>query len=158
MSRRQYTVEHCAIVVLAAGMSSRLGSPKQLLVYQGKSLLLHAVDIALQTTIRPVVVVIGANNDVVKREMEGIEVDVVDNKEWQEGMASSLRCGLVAVQKINGGGVGHKPCEKEIVFAGNVHLLLLQAGVYQLMYCWVVHIGLTHLLPSPKEGSGAFYL
>jgi molybdenum cofactor cytidylyltransferase len=96
-----YTVDHCAIVVLAAGMSRRLGSPKQLLVHQGRSLLRHAVDIALQTTMRPVVVVLGANNDLVKQELEGMEVEVVDNKEWQEGMASSLRCGLVAVQKMS---------------------------------------------------------
>ena len=63
MSRMYYTIEHCAIVVLAAGMSSRLGSPKQLLAYKGKSLLQHAVNIALQTKMRPVVVVVGANSD-----------------------------------------------------------------------------------------------
>jgi molybdenum cofactor cytidylyltransferase len=96
-----YTVEHCAIVVLAAGMSSRLGSPKQLLAYQGNSLLQHVVSIALQTTMRPVVVVVGANSDLVKKEIEGTGVVVVNNEEWQEGMASSLRCGLVAVQKIS---------------------------------------------------------
>jgi molybdenum cofactor cytidylyltransferase len=97
-----YTVEHCAIVVLAAGMSSRLGSPKQLLAYQGKSLLQHAVDTALQTTMRPVVVVVGANSDTVKKEIEEMKVEVADNSAWQEGMASSLRCGLATVQKING--------------------------------------------------------
>ena len=97
-----YTVDHCAIVVLAAGMSSRLGSPKQLLAYQGKSLLQHAVNMALQTTMRPVVIVVGANSDLVKKEIEGMEVVVVNNLAWQEGMASSLRCGLAAVQKMNG--------------------------------------------------------
>lgn len=95
----RYTVEHCAIIVLAAGRSSRLGSPKQLLVYQGKSLLQHAVNAALQTTMRPVIVVVGANCDVVKKELPGMNVEVVENERWKEGMASSLRCGLAVVQK-----------------------------------------------------------
>ena len=96
----RYTVEQCAIVVLAAGMSSRLGSPKQLLVYKGKSLLQHAADAALQTSMRPVVIVIGANSDTMKKQMEGMKVEIVENEGWQEGIASSLRCGLAAVQKI----------------------------------------------------------
>lgn len=94
-----YRVEHCAIVVLAAGMSSRLGNPKQLLIYHGKSLLKHTVDAALQTPMRPVVVVVGANSDAVKKEIKKMEIVIEENKGWQEGMASSLRCGLEAVQK-----------------------------------------------------------
>lgn len=96
-----YTIEHCAIVVLAAGMSSRLGNPKQLLIYHGKSLVQHAVDKALQTTIRPVVVVIGANAIAVKKEIESMNVEIIENKEWEEGMASSIRCGLSHVQKMD---------------------------------------------------------
>lgn len=101
MSRIRYTVEHGSIVVLAAGMSSRLGSPKQLLVYQGESLLKHTVNVALQTSMRPVIVVVGANSDTVKKEIEGMELMVVENEGWEEGMASSLRCGLAAMQKIS---------------------------------------------------------
>jgi molybdenum cofactor cytidylyltransferase len=95
----RYRVEHCAIVILAAGLSSRLGKPKQLLVYHGKSLLKHAVDTALETNIRPVIVVVGANSSQVTKEIEKREAEVVKNEEWQEGIASSLRCGLEAVQK-----------------------------------------------------------
>ena len=101
MSRMHYTVENCAIIILAAGMSSRMGSPKQLLAYKGKSLLQHAADAALQTSIRPVVIVVGANSDAVKKQIEGMKVVVVENEGWQEGIASSLRCGLTAVQKMS---------------------------------------------------------
>jgi molybdenum cofactor cytidylyltransferase len=100
LNRMHSTVENCAIVVLAAGMSSRLGSPKQLLVYQDKSLLQHAADKTLQTSMRPMVVVVGANSDDMKQQMEEMKVEVVDNEGWREGMASSLRCGLVAVLKM----------------------------------------------------------
>ncbi|MGE5108040.1 MAG: nucleotidyltransferase family protein [Sphingobacteriales bacterium] len=122
----RYTVEHCAIVVLAAGMSSRLGSPKQLLTYNGKSLLQHAVKTALQTKIRPVVVVVGANSIAVKKEIENMDVAVVDNKEWREGMASSLRCGLTAVQKINSDvdGIIFMVCDQPYVTESLIESLL----------------------------------
>ena len=100
MKRPPDTVEHCAIVVLAAGAGSRLGNPKQLLVYHGKSLLQHATLAALQTNLQPVVVVTGANSGVIKKQIKGIKVSMAENKDWQEGMASSLRCGLAAVLKI----------------------------------------------------------
>ena len=95
-----YTIEQCAIVILAAGKSSRLGSPKQLLPFKGKSLLRHAASAALQTVMRPVIVVVGANSDVIKKEMEGMKVELVENEEWPEGMASSIRCGLQALPDI----------------------------------------------------------
>ncbi|KAA9036517.1 nucleotidyltransferase family protein [Ginsengibacter hankyongi] len=97
----QYTVKHCAIVVLAAGRSSRLGSPKQLLNYQGKSLLQHAVEVALETTMRPVIVVTGYDKYVVKKELEGMNVEVVENERWKEGMSLSLHSGVAAAEKIS---------------------------------------------------------
>ena len=65
----QYQVTHSAVVILAAGQSSRLGSPKQLLQFNGKSLLQHSVDEALQTNL-PVIVVIGANGELIKNELK----------------------------------------------------------------------------------------
>ena len=106
MSGMHYTVEQCAIVVLAAGMSSRLGSPKQLLEYKGKSLMQHAADTALQTNMQPVVIVIGANSDAIKKQTGVMKAAVVENEGWLEGMASSLRCGLAAVLKIQPGADG----------------------------------------------------
>lgn len=113
----QYKVEQCAIVVLAAGMSSRLGSPKQLLVYQGKSLLQHSVHIALETNMRPVVVVTGSNSDSMTEQMKGLKVEIINNEGWQEGIASSLRCGLAAVQKIRPGtdGIIFMVCDQPYV-------------------------------------------
>ena len=96
-----YTVEQCSIIVLAAGMSSRLGRPKQLLNYKGKSLLQHAVHEAMQTTMRPVIVVIGANSDVVKKELKDLDIEVAENERWIEGMSTSLHRGLVAAKKLN---------------------------------------------------------
>lgn len=82
------------IVVLAAGISSRFGSPKQLLSFNGKSLLKHSVSEAINSNAGCVVVVVGANADLLLPEIDESKVVVIENKEWQEGLASSLRTGL----------------------------------------------------------------
>lgn len=91
---------HCAIVILAAGQSSRLGEAKQLLPYKGKSLLVQAVDTAVATGLQPVVVVLGARNETVGKELKEKEVVIALNEEWEEGMGSSLRCGLLKAQQV----------------------------------------------------------
>ncbi len=71
-----------------------MGRPKQLLPYSGKSLLEHTVDIANDADANPVIVVLGANAALLEKEIDEKKVHIVDNKEWEEGMASSIRCGL----------------------------------------------------------------
>jgi molybdenum cofactor cytidylyltransferase len=87
-------IQQCATIVLAAGKSSRLGTPKQLLDYQGKSLLELTVEKALATKLGPVVVVVGANGELVKNQLEQFPVTIVVNEAWEEGMASSIRAGI----------------------------------------------------------------
>ncbi len=87
-------IEKCAIVILAAGASARLGSPKQLLPYKGRTLLGHTVDAALGTGCQSVFVVLGAYIDLMRSELKDKPVILVENTKWQEGMASSIRCGL----------------------------------------------------------------
>ncbi len=93
-------VNNCGILVLAAGKSQRMGTPKQLLRYQGKTLLQHAVEAALATAMQPVLLVLGARVELMKEELAGIKgVEFLENKEWEEGMASSIRAGLQAIVK-----------------------------------------------------------
>ena len=80
--------------MLAAGTSSRLGQPKQLLQYNGKTLLKHAVDEATNSNADMIVVVLGANAGLLLKEIDDSRVTVVENKKWEEGMASSIRMGL----------------------------------------------------------------
>ena len=86
--------QHTAIVILAAGTSSRLGSPKQLLEYNGKTLLQHAIDTALATGCPKVMVVLGARADMLKLKLANQPIEILENKNWQEGMASSIRYAL----------------------------------------------------------------
>jgi molybdenum cofactor cytidylyltransferase len=89
------SVRAVGVVVLAAGASRRMGEPKQLLRYGGESLLRRAVQAALGSRCRPVVVVLGAHAEVLRGEAAGAQVVV--NEEWAEGMSSSIRCGLRAL-------------------------------------------------------------
>jgi molybdenum cofactor cytidylyltransferase len=82
------------IVVLAAGASVRMGTPKQLLVYQGQTLIRRAVETALASLCSPIVVVIGANSELVENELKELPVLVVANREWRQGMGSSIRVGF----------------------------------------------------------------
>ena len=81
-------------VILAAGASSRMGSPKQTLQYRGESLLRRAALAALGAGCRPVVVVTGANAELSRRELDGLDVREVLNPLWETGMASSVRAGV----------------------------------------------------------------
>ncbi|PLK43610.1 NTP transferase domain-containing protein [Emticicia sp. TH156] len=84
-----------SIVILAAGGSTRMGAPKQLLHVEGQSLLKRVAEMAMDTPCYPIVVVLGANKALVRKELERMPVTLIDNPNWQDGMASSLKMGLV---------------------------------------------------------------
>ncbi len=88
-------------VILAAGASTRLGSPKQLLPVGGVPLLLRAVDAALASEAWPVVVVLGAHAEKIRPILARRPVLVVENPTWAEGMASSLRTGITTLQQFS---------------------------------------------------------
>jgi len=86
------------LLLLAAGGSSRLGRPKQLLPYRHRTLLRHAAETALLSRCRPVVIVLGAQADRLRLELAGLEVLLAENPDWEQGMGSSIRAGLVALE------------------------------------------------------------
>lgn len=89
------------LIILAAGAATRMGRPKQLLSYQGRSLILHAVEVALASLCQPIIVVLGAYVEQIKPELMPKAVQVVENSQWQEGMSSSIRAGISMLLKTN---------------------------------------------------------
>lgn len=85
-----------SIIILAAGSSTRLGQPKQLLPWQGTILLQHAVNTALQVVPQPVVV-LGAQANLLQEKLPANQVQIVHNNHWQQGIAASIHSGLSAV-------------------------------------------------------------
>ena len=116
-----------AVIVVAAGGSARLGTPKQLLPYQGSTLLRHAAEQALAAGTGPVIVVLGAEREKSALTLAGLDVTIIENEAWQEGMAGSIRAGLQAAQKLGVDGCVIATCDQYAV--GAVHLRqLVDAG------------------------------
>lgn len=86
-------------IILAAGESSRLGQPKQLLEKNGQPLIRHMAQLAHDLNAGPVVVVVGANAEPITEALHDIQVRVVTNPDWKSGMASSLKIGVETLER-----------------------------------------------------------
>ncbi len=118
-----------AAIVLAAGASTRLGRPKQLLrpnPLSGETLVDHAIAAARAGGARPIFVVLGAAAEEIQREAGLQDCAVVHNEEWAEGMASSVRAGVSAVleQVADTSGVLLLVCDQPGLTAEHVGMLL----------------------------------
>jgi molybdenum cofactor cytidylyltransferase len=88
------TFERTAGIILAAGEAKRFGSPKQLLDYHGKPFIRNVAETALAAGLSQVVVVTGANAEVVETVVRDLAITMVRNPGWQSGQSSSIRAGL----------------------------------------------------------------
>ncbi|MBL7863639.1 MAG: nucleotidyltransferase family protein [Cyclobacteriaceae bacterium] len=96
-----------AILILAAGSSSRMGQSKQLLVIDGKSLLQKAAEVAL--TVSPkVFLVLGANFNNHVKAVGDLQVNIIENKDWEKGMGTSLKAGISGI-------LAKEPSTEEII-------------------------------------------
>ncbi len=101
MAGRDKTDDKCGIIILAAGRSARLGSPKQLLPYADKNLLQHSIDVAVESSMKPVIVVLGSEIEEIERKIDNSEVIIAKNPDWESGMASSVVCGIKTLNKLH---------------------------------------------------------
>jgi molybdenum cofactor cytidylyltransferase len=85
---------HYNIIILAAGASTRMGQPKQLLQYNDANLVQHAIDEALAAGAQKVLVVLGSGAEKISEQINKKQANVLYNKNWEEGIASSIREGL----------------------------------------------------------------
>ncbi len=83
-----------ATLILAAGASSRLGKPKQLLKFNDKSFIQKITEEAITAGLQNIYVITGYEHEAVAKELTDLPVNVFYNDEWEEGMGSSLRNGL----------------------------------------------------------------
>jgi molybdenum cofactor cytidylyltransferase len=86
-----------AVIILAAGSSSRLGRPKQLIPWQGSTLLAHAARTALAAELGPVIIMLGAHADGCRDALSGIDVDIAECAQWAEGMGRTIGAAIAHV-------------------------------------------------------------
>ncbi|MFB2971371.1 NTP transferase domain-containing protein [Aerosakkonema sp. BLCC-F183] len=85
------------IIILAAGASTRMGTPKQLLPYGESTLLSHTIEVALASVCHPIIVVLGAYAAQIRSQINQLTIRIVENSQWSEGMSSSIRVGIQAL-------------------------------------------------------------
>lgn len=85
------------VVLLAAGPSSRLGQPKQLVEVGGECLVARSARLALGLGPAQVTVVSGCEAERVASELDGLAVEIVFNRNWASGMGASINCGARAL-------------------------------------------------------------
>ena len=96
MSR--FGAEHVAVIVLAAGRSTRFGAePKLLAPLNGKAVIRHAVEAAIGSIAGPVIVVTGHRHHDVEAELHGLPVQIIQNAAFGEGLSTSLKAGFAAL-------------------------------------------------------------
>lgn len=97
--------ERIAGIVLAAGGSSRYGRAKQFLEWKGEPFLVRTARTALEAGLEPVLVVIGSDQERAEEALQGMELGVIPNPEWESGQSSSVRKGIEALPDHLGGAV-----------------------------------------------------
>jgi molybdenum cofactor cytidylyltransferase len=101
-----------AAVILAAGGSRRLGRPKQLEPWGDTNLLGHVVARTAEFPVDEVWVVVGFEADRILAEVDLGTAGVVENPEWDEGIASSIRVGLDALTRLS-------RCDQALIVIGD---------------------------------------
>jgi molybdenum cofactor cytidylyltransferase len=87
-------MDNTAIIILAAGSSSRFASFKQLIHFNNKTLLQHVIDEAIDAGAKPIVVVTGANAEEISKNLNPAQVEIAYNETWEQGMASGIAAGV----------------------------------------------------------------
>lgn len=117
-------MSNTAAVILAAGASSRLGQPKQLLQLAGETLLARSVRLAREAGANPVVVVVGHQAARMHEALASAGAIIVINEEWASGMASSIRAGVEAAEQFAPGNLLLMVCDQPRLEAEHLRALL----------------------------------
>lgn len=113
-------------IVLAAGASARLGQAKQLLQYEGETLLARAIRLAREGGAAPVMAILGANGDLTYPEAQNSGAIPIINEKWERGIAVSIQAGVGMVNMVgpNAPGVLLLTCDQPRLSAAHLTRML----------------------------------
>lgn len=122
----RFVIQQTAILILAAGQSQRLGRPKQLLEYEGQSLINRLIDTVTKDGKFPVTLVLGAQAPQIENQLIERQLTIAINENWIEGMAGSLKLGLekIMVEQPSVDGVMILVCDQPFIGKEQIHSLI----------------------------------
>jgi molybdenum cofactor cytidylyltransferase len=114
-------------IILAAGVSRRLGQPKQLVRIAGEALLARTIRAVRDSGAYPILVVLGAHRDAIQAAVDFSEARVVVNPRWEQGIATSIHVGIGAAQEQvpDAAAVLILVCDQPKLTAEHLHALIL---------------------------------
>ena len=97
-----FACERVSGIILAAGGAKRFGSPKQLALWNGKTLLRQVTEAALASNLSEVIVVAGASQAEVLNQVRDLPVTLAINPNWGSGQATSIIAGMTKIAPNSG--------------------------------------------------------
>ncbi len=113
-----------ATAILAAGESRRMGTPKALLPYQGKTFIEHLVEVTRHPRVGVTRVVLGAHVDEIRKKVQGEAASIVLNSRWQQGQLSSIQAAIRSLPSGGTEGLILCPVDHPIISAALVAQLI----------------------------------
>jgi molybdenum cofactor cytidylyltransferase len=115
-----------SVLILAAGSSSRLGRPKQLLPWKETTLLGHAIEVARATDTYPIYVVLGSQAGMIRKGITDPRIRILINTNWEKGMGASISCGIqhIVSEKEEIDGLLIMLCDQPLIHASYLNMLI----------------------------------
>jgi molybdenum cofactor cytidylyltransferase len=139
------------VAVLAAGASRRLGTAKQLVAVDGIPLVRRQCLVALAARLGQVAIVVGSRAPEVTAVVADLPVDICMNPDWQEGMAASLRCAVLAAEQHEADALLVLPCDQYRITSDDISRLRdawRQAGGAPCLSRAGAHLGPPAMIPA----------
>jgi len=118
--------QNIAVVILAAGESSRMRQAKQLLPWGKSTLLGNAIKEAVQSNSEKVYVVLGAKAETIQKQFNATEATWILNKNWKKGMGSSISCAInyILQSNMNYDGILMMLCDQPLIDADYINKMI----------------------------------
>ncbi len=141
-----------AVVILAAGNSSRLGSPKQLKMFNGETLLSRIIKAASASSASKTLLVLGANSQLISETVDLGNTIVLQNDSWQNGMGTSIRCAVDALEARGANAAIFVSCDQPFINATVLNELIEKFKIHNTIVAssYAELVGIPALFPAEE--------